>query len=239
MAIYKIADLYLEMNPRFDKLRRQAEKYRVQEAPRIDFEIFQPYDYLEEKQLESPQLTLEDCEYMWFGADFSNKMLEFNGAMIHASCVSLDNEAYLFSANSGVGKSTHTALWVKYFGADRAFIINDDKPIIRRIGNEFFAYGTPFSGKTDLNENVKVKLKAIVFLERGLSNSISTIPSSEIIERILNQTFRPRVTRRYITFLSLLDLLIKEKPIFKLNCNISFDAVKLVYDTINNYYSNS
>lgn len=65
------------------------------------------------------------------------------------------------------GKSTHTKQWQKYFGADQAIIINDDKPVLRRLEDGWYAYGTPFSGKTDENVNKKVKLQGICMLERG------------------------------------------------------------------------
>ncbi len=50
--------------------------------------------------------------------------------MLHASAIVVGNSAYLFSASSGTGKSTHTKLWQECFG-DKAVIINDDKPVIR------------------------------------------------------------------------------------------------------------
>ena len=73
--------------------------------------------------------------------------------MVHASAVEVDGKAYLFSADSGTGKLTHTKQWQNYFGKERALIINDDKPAIRKDKNGWAAYGTPFSGKTDENLN--------------------------------------------------------------------------------------
>ncbi|MEI3232941.1 MAG: hypothetical protein V8S33_00430 [Intestinibacter bartlettii] len=49
----------------------------------------------------------------------------------------LHGNAYLFSAHSGTGKSTHTSLWLDHF-KDRALIINDDKPCIREINGELY-----------------------------------------------------------------------------------------------------
>ena len=42
-------------------------------------------------------------------------------------------------------KNRHiTKQWQKYFGEDRALIINDDKPAIRKERSGWTAYGTPF-----------------------------------------------------------------------------------------------
>ncbi len=71
-----------------------------------------------------------------------------------------------FSADSGVGKSTHTALWHKVYG-DKVQIINDDKPIIRLENNELIVYGSPFAGGTMKFQNDSAVLGAIVFLEEA------------------------------------------------------------------------
>lgn len=55
----------------------------------------------------------------------------YDGLFFHSSALMLDGKAYLFSAPSGTGKSTHTALWQRHFGG-RVQMINDDKPIIRK-----------------------------------------------------------------------------------------------------------
>ncbi len=108
---------------------------------------------------------------------------------LHSSAVVVDGYAYLFSADSGTGKSTHTGLWLEHF-KEKAFIINDDKPVLRLENGQWFVYGTPWSGKTDLNINVKAKLGAIVFLERAKENHITPIEVKEAIPLFFNQTVR-------------------------------------------------
>ena len=54
------------------------------------------------------------------------RLLEWDTLLFHGSCISVDSKAYLFTAKSGTGKSTHTQLWKKWFG-ERAVFINDDK----------------------------------------------------------------------------------------------------------------
>lgn len=48
----------------------------------------------------------------------------------HCSALEMDGRAYLFTAPSGTGKSTHVRLWRQVFGA-RVTVINDDKPLVR------------------------------------------------------------------------------------------------------------
>ena len=109
--------------------------------------------------------------------------------MLHSSAVVVDGYAYLFSADSGVGKSTHTDLWLKLLG-EKAFIVNDDKPAIRNIDGEWFVYGTPWCGKNNTNKNAKIKLGAIVFLERSEDNWIEQEEIKEAIPKFFKQTIR-------------------------------------------------
>lgn len=50
--------------------------------------------------------------------------------LFHGSAIALDGEAYLFTANRGMEKSTHTALWRIYLG-DIAVMVNAYKHLIR------------------------------------------------------------------------------------------------------------
>ena len=84
----------------------------------------------------------------------------------------MDGQAYLFSADSGVGKSTHSRLWQQVFGDQRVTIINDDKPALRLRDGVWYVYGTPWSGKYGLNHNLCYPLAGICFLERSKTNKI-------------------------------------------------------------------
>ena len=231
MNTYKIAELKLNMKVKGKILNKQSTKYISDKSEITDITIDICDDYLEGKQKENSHLSIDDCEYIWTGSEFYHKLLDFNGFMLHASAVAVDNRAYLFSAKSGTGKSTHTELWQKYFGEDRAIIVNDDKPAIRFIDNQFYVYGTPWSGKSDKNHNIKVPLKSIVFIERSETNWINRIDSKQALKLIFDQTLRPKQLAKVDKLIALVDELLKTTPIYKMGCNISENAVKLAYET--------
>lgn len=62
-----------------------------------------------------------------------------DGLMIHASGVFDGEKGRIFSGFSGVGKSTMAKIWMDAGST----VINDDRMIIRKIGNEFWMYNTP------------------------------------------------------------------------------------------------
>ena len=79
----------------------------------------------------------------------------------------MDGEAYIFTAVSGTGKSTHAMLWREVFG-ERVRMINDDKPLIRITPEgKAVVYGTPWDGKHHLSKNSAFPLKAICWLTRA------------------------------------------------------------------------
>ena len=73
------------------------------------------------------------------------QMPEYDRFLLHSAVLTFEGNAYAFLGRSGIGKSTHTALYTAHIKGSE--ILNGDKPIIARTGDEFIAYGTPWSGK--------------------------------------------------------------------------------------------
>ena len=227
MLPYVIAELPVAFETEYPTLRRNSEKYRadVRTAALLSYS---PEEFEALRQT-SPLLTDDLRDYMLIGKAFYYHLLRYNGLMLHASAVVVDNEAYLFSAPSGTGKSTHTSLWLEYFGK-RAFILNDDKPAIRLFDDGVYAYGTPFSGKYDISANVKVPLRGIAFIERSETNTIERQTKDQALYNVLNQTARPAQLDLYTKLLSSVGDLISRVNVYTLHCNISTDAVSVSYE---------
>jgi hypothetical protein len=232
MHVYKIAGLILNMQAGGDILARQSPPYLTDSARPVDFNIALSNDFLLQKQQEYPHLSLDECEYIWTGSDFYRRLLHYNGLMLHASALAYEGRAYLFSAPCGTGKSTHARQWQEHFGSDQVQIINDDKPAIRLIDNIFQVFGTPWSGKSELNLNKQVPLQAICFLQQSARNWIEPLDCKAALKQLLNQTLRPSNTEAMGNLLTLLDKLLRQIPIFKMGCNISSNAVLTAYQAM-------
>ena len=151
--------------------------------------------------------------------------------LLHSAAVSYKGQAILFSAPSGTGKSTHTALWKEYF-SDDVVLFNDDTPIIVNDNGKLFACGTPWSGKTEINENMILPLKAIVCLKQGSENSIRKLNTIEAVIKLLDETRKPVFEELMEKHIDFINEIIKTTPIYELSCNISKEAVDLVKNTI-------
>ena len=237
MGKYIIAGLKTEFDIKYDILRGRVKDYEADfDSSETDIRINITDEYLEKKREEIPQMSLAAHEYFWTGNAFNIRLMDHNGIMIHSSCVEKDGYAYLFSADSGTGKSTHTHLWLKNLPGTR--IINDDKPALIKENDVWYACGTPFSGKTDENINVKVPVRAITFIKRGTENKVSKMEVGEAIKLLFGQTIRSSFEDRALKSLETVDSILRSVPVFSLECNMDDDAAFASYNGIERLIKN-
>lgn len=236
MSVYDIAGLKVKIVNEKGRTKKQAIPYLAQnqdENQHIDITINVDERRVLAAMKEHPELVQDDWEYMITGSDFYTALLNFNGILLHSSCVVVDNKAYAFSADSGTGKSTHTQLWLKHFG-DRAYMLNDDKPAIRLIDGKVYACGTPWSGKYDYSTPAVVELAGICFLERSEDNWIKKADTSKAVFNIFSQTLRHLSAEGMDNLFNVLEELFSKTSLYELGCNISDDAVLTAYNAMNN-----
>lgn len=226
MAVYRIADLTVKYDCVYNTLKSRSEKYLCDEKE-AQIELSLDEDYYISRRKVFPDTSDEMLEYMGMGTAFYKELLSFEGMMLHSSAVAFDGEAYLFSAPSGVGKSTHTQKWLEVF--PNAFIINDDKPAIRKISGKYYAFGTPFSGKNDVSVNGGYPIKGICFIDRG-DNQIQRIESETALKPLFNQTIRPVDKNKMDLLCDRVEDILKCIPFYVMHCDVSVDAVKMAYD---------
>ena len=159
------------------------------------------------------------------------RKLPLKGAMLlHGAVISDGTYGYAFTANSGVGKTTHIKLWQKAFGKEIS-IVNGDKPIIRKKDGRWYAYGTPWCGKHGINRNASAPIKGVAFLHRGKENSIKIKNRSDVLIPLLNQAYRPKEDLDYSNkFFDEIERFINSINFYDLYCNISTEAVEVAYN---------
>jgi len=122
---------------------------------------------------------LKICLYNMFREMFFYSACHRGYLPVHSASIIYREKAYLFSARSGVGKSTHTNLWHDYEGVD---ILNGDVALCKPFNNgkEAYAYSMPWCGTSGLYQNRKAKLDGIIFLARGSKNKVVEIDKRKI-----------------------------------------------------------
>lgn len=232
MTHYHIADLYVDIDAHYDLMRRRLVKYELANPPTIDFTINVTPEKIKAFQAKQPHLSLPEAEYILISSVFNRHLLHYQRFYLHASAICFHGVGILFSADSGVGKSTHTKLWQHVY-KDEVTIINDDKPTLRYDQHHFTVYGTPFSGNSDENENICVPLHAIVFIKRSHQNSMRRLSIKEAIPMIMRQTTRYNQSIELMdALMSLLDELLKQIPIYELSCTIDPSAAYIAKEAL-------
>ena len=156
-------------------------------------------------------------------------LFDYDTLLFHGSTISVDNEAYLFTAKSGTGKSTHTRLWREMLG-DKAIMVNDDKPFLKIGEDGVLACGSPWNGKHRLGNNIQVPLKAICILERGVENHIKEIPPKEALTMLIQQSARPADPKKMAKYMELIDRLTQKVKFYRMQCTMDPAAAQMAYE---------
>ena len=237
---YKIADKVIEVTSIYEKVHEYCKDYAAEGEPDFSVEITQEdIDYEREKTAKeyayegkrAPNYSEGVLEETAVYRKIAEQMPLYDTFVFHGSVVAVDGQGYLFTAKSGTGKSTHTALWREYLG-DKAVMVNDDKPILKITDSGVTAYGTPYNGKHRLGCNMSVPLKAICILTRGEKNSIVRIDKAEAYAMLLQQVYRPQNPLQMAKTLKLVDRLAANTELYKLACNMDIEAAKVAYNAM-------
>ncbi len=229
--IYSICDFNVEYEPRFQRLKERSLKYLSQDqnvTPDFSIEIT---DEDIAKHIEKYPMDESLAEYVVAGIKFYRAVITRGAFFLHSAALAVDGKGFVFTGPCGAGKSTHATLWRKYFG-DKVISVNDDKPAVRIFDGVPYICGTPFSGKHDINANVKVPLCGISILCQSKENSISRISTAEALSVLLEQTIRPSTAEEMSALFTMLDKTLTKVPVYKFCCNISKEAVELSYNTM-------
>lgn len=229
---YLIADIITEFTPKYEYLNNFASHFLYKGELNTQISLSLSNSYFSDicKNMEQ-KIGLGRCESYAYSCLFSKEIINFNAMLIHSSAIKYNGKAYLFSAQSGVGKSTHTALWKKVFGS-RVEMINDDKPVIRVKDGKAFAYGTPFDGGSGIANNISAPVGAVVFIERGKINSVRKAQNSEIISNLFLSSSGYVTADAADKLLNNIARLISCCDFYVLTCNTDISAVYTAFDAI-------
>ena len=172
-----------------------------------------------------------ECEFTALYKKILERVIEQDVIYLHGSALAVDGNAYIFSAPSGTGKSTHARLWREQFG-DKVLMINDDKPLIKVDESGIWACGNPWNGKSALGCNVMVPLKAIVRLKRGGQNTITALNRQEALRLLYLSTYRFGDAHKVQRMLKVLVTVLERVHFFDLTCNMEPEAAIAVYEKL-------
>lgn len=162
---------------------------------------------------------------------FSQRILFYEGFLIHASSVVKDDRAYLFLGRSGTGKSTHSQLWLGNIPG--AWLLNDDNPVVRLVDGIPFAFGSPWSGKLECYKDEAARIRGIARINRGMNDCWEDLSGARAWAAVFPSCSRiNQDDLLYLYFTETLNRVISGVKVGRLTCLPDADAAILAYNSL-------
>ena len=227
---YLLGDICVEVSFNYDYIAIHCKEYETDSDPDLKL-------YISEEDIEKEAEKCTDnfskgyLEDLAFYRKFCDNVAHEGVILMHGCAVATGGKAYIFTAPSGTGKTTHASLWLEVLG-DNAFVLNGDKPLLREKNGQFYVYGTPWNGKENLGVNQSLPLGAIMKIERSEINEIEKLQYDEPLKVLMSQVYKPFEPDAMQSVLNETLKLSHTVPFYKLSCNISKEAALLSYKTL-------
>lgn len=103
------------------------------------------------------------------------------GFLLHSASAIRNGKAFLFAGVSGAGKTTISRL----APADTT-LLTDEISYVRKFGDDYVAFGTPFTGElAKVGENTSAPLAALYLLAQGPENRIEPVSIADAGRELL------------------------------------------------------
>jgi len=119
---------------------------------------------------------------------FPYHLLSHGGILFHAAAVKTGTAVYIFPAPAGGGKSTWSGLSSACTGWR---VLGEDKVIVRKVGDSYQVFGTPWNPRTEYHAADNAPLRGIYFLHHSRENRISEMGKAEIAQKLLQASSLP------------------------------------------------
>ncbi len=227
----EIANTVFEINAFNESTKRYCGDFLSDKES--DYVIDMTKDDLEnEKHISEDGKVYANEEISALYRKIANIFIEKDIMIAHGSSFKVDNCGFLVTARSGVGKSTHVNLLRELLGNEFSYI-NDDKPLLEVNDNNCMLYSSPWNGKERRGNNTYAPLKAIIFLNRGTSNTYRKIENnSDIYFRLMTQVYLPLDKSKREKALTLIDILLKRINFYEINVNTDISSAVMTYERI-------
>ena len=152
-----------------------------------------------------------------------------NAVLLHASCIRYKDEGVAFVGPSGIGKSTHSLLWLEHIRG--ACLLNDDQPVARVMGGIPYIFGTPWSGKAFCFKNECARLNALFLMAQAPENRVEQVRPVQAFKELLASCSMIKEEKR--TFACITETLASiagKVKVFRLGSKPGKEAAQLAFE---------
>lgn len=156
-----------------------------------------------------------------------------NMAALHSASVLYQGKAWLFSASSGTGKSTHANLWNKLYDAP---LINGDLNLLALDNRQAVIHGTPWCGSSGCFDTRTYPLGGIILLKQSVRDYTEPLPEDKrrlfTLQRLVSPSWSKKLLARN---LKLIEKLAPQILICRLYCTPNPSAAQTAKREIDCY----
>ena len=220
-----VAGLNIEIQNRYDHIVGLAKDY-LTDSDKVDMTVFATEEELDlEAEKSSAEHGRAYLESIVVYRKIAEQLPSFDAYVLHGAVLAMDGAAYVITARSGVGKTTHIRLWRRAFG-ESVHVLNGDKPIIRFIDGVPYACGTPWRGKENYGVPEMLPLRGIGFLERSEKSRAEAATVADSTIRLVSQMYIPKDRMNALRALGLADKTLKRVRLVNIFADMSEEAAR-------------
>lgn len=222
-----LAELNIVIHNNYSFVKDMCKDYIVDDS-KTDFEVVATDDEIMAED-DGSGLYIGYLESLAIYRKIAEKLPEYNAFLMHGVVIDVDSLGIVFTARSGVGKTTHSRLWQELLG-NKVTVVNGDKPIIRYKDGNPYAYGTPWAGKEEMHKNTRVLISKVCFIERCEYNECLKLEGAKVFYKLFPQVYRPKTQKNMLATIDMVANLIAVNDFYTIKCNMDLSAAKTAYE---------
>ena len=159
-------------------------------------------------------------------------LLPFERAIFHGVAFIWRGQAWLLTALSGTGKTTHYIQWKRQYGSEIS-IINGDKPVLDFSDEGISVHPSPWRGKENMGSMRSAPLGGIIMLKKGQGNAMRRVEPQEAVAELFMQFLFTRSTPLDVRRVCALEeRLLQSVPVWQLVNRGDEASARLCHDTL-------
>ncbi len=219
LAIIEATDKYILLFPTFEQI---TEVHLAKDASVARFYCTPPFtDFFRQSLFHALRQV-----YLYLA-------LKHDMLVIHSASILYKDKAWLFSASSGTGKSTHANLWNTIYQTP---IINGDLNLIAIHNKKALIHGLPWCGTSDISDPKTYPLGGIILLKQADSDYVLPLSADQKRLFVLQRLVSPSWNGSFLdTHLRIVNALASKILICRLFCTPNASAVEAVKQEIDHF----
>ena len=235
----KLAGVPIAVQAMHDSTLKYCADYLVDEEPLLQVCVTQD-DIDAERERSAHQNELDGVpvrrysdrylETLVLYRTIADELVSFDTIVFHGCVLAVDGRAYLFTAPSGTGKTTHGQFWLRMVPG--AHVLNGDKPLLHVEGDTVLACGTPWQGKEHMGRNETLPLAGLCVLTRDTYDHIERVSLSSVLGRLAQQTYRPEQPAAQVRCIELAGAVGERVPLYQMGCTLDERSALVSYQAM-------